>query len=129
MNTGSSQHIPCRHLTDVFITNNTFYFISIRFFTNITCPLLGMPRYSKLIKEERSKMHRFVSMIVVFIPQHIGRSLTEKINQIFNYFLFTAHQFHHSRNIMRHEPTLLIRICFYTAIPFFKTCILWPCYP
>ena len=129
MNTGGCQHIPCRHLAYIFIADNTFYFIRISFFASIASPLLCMPRHGKLIEQERNEVHRLICMVIIFIPQHIGRSLIEEISQVGNYFFLTSHQFHHTRNIVRYKPSLLIGVGFYTTIPLFKTCILRPCHP
>ena len=79
MNTGSSQHIPRRHLTYIFIANNPFNFVCISLFTCIACPFLSIPGNFKLIEQKRNKVHRFIRMVIIFIPQHIRRSFIKEI--------------------------------------------------
>ena len=129
MNAGSRQHIPCWHLTNIFIAHNSFHFIIICILTNISRPLLCMPRHTELVEKERHEMHRFIGMIIVAIPQQIWRSLIKHIRQIGYYLFFSSHQFHHSRHIMRHKPSLLISIGLNTTIPFFRQRIFGPSHP
>ena len=95
----------------------------------MTCPLLRIPWRTQLVEEERNKMYRFVGVIIIFIPQQVGRSLIKQISQIRYHFFFASHQFDHARHIVRHEPSLLVSIGLNATIPFLCQCILRPRFP
>ena len=79
-----------------------------------------------MIVQERHMMNRLVRMIVISVPQEIRRRLVEHRIQIGNHPFRSSHQFHHTRNIVRHEPPLLQLIAFHTAVPFLQLTLFRP---
>ena len=76
------QHIPGRHLTDIFIATNSISISAIGFVANGACPFLSQPRHADFVEQERHLMHWFVSVIVIVVPQKVGRCVVEQRHQL-----------------------------------------------
>src|ERR1044072_5865500 len=74
-------------------------------------------------------VHRLIGMIIIIMPHHIRRYFIKEGSQVCQYLFFASHQGHHTRHILRHKPTLLVRTAFNGAIALLHAAILWPILP
>ena len=129
MDPGSGHDIPGRHLAGIIITDKTVHSVTICMRTYEPCPFLRFPRLPETVEKERDEVDRFVGVIVILVPQHVGRRVFKKAVQIRNDFFPASHQFYHAAYVMRHEPSLLVRIAFYASVPFRCPGIRGPVFP
>ena len=74
-------------------------------------------------------MHRFVGVIIIHIPEHVLRRVSEHPVEVCNDFLLSAHESYHTLDIMGNEPSLLERIAFHASVPLLQPSFLRPWQP
>src|SRR5450756_2253826 len=129
MKPAGGQYVPGGHLSYIFITDEAFYGIMIGPCADGACPFLGEPGITDPVEQERDMVHGFVGMIVIIVPHHIFRSMSEQRFQVLLYLLLSAHEPDHTGNILRNEPALLIGIAFHGAIVLLQATGGWPGFP